>query len=139
MGIVIIAPSPCGATSRPACNVDSPRISWKYVGTRSNPPKKAAANMNIVITATVRLRLWNSRRSSSGCAGRNECQTKAAMRVTPTSIETHTRGAEKSPPSWGSEDTPKRNSARPGDISAIPRKSNDSDGSGESLASTREA
>ena len=29
IGIVIIAPMPCGATSRPACSVDSPRTSWK--------------------------------------------------------------------------------------------------------------
>ena len=29
IGIVIIAPMPWGATSRPACSVDSPRTSWK--------------------------------------------------------------------------------------------------------------
>ena len=33
-------------------------------------PKNAAAKMNIVMIATVRLRLRNSRRSSSGCCGR---------------------------------------------------------------------
>ncbi len=35
---------------------------------RSSPPKNAAAKMNIVMIATERLRLRNSRRSSSGCA-----------------------------------------------------------------------
>jgi len=37
------------------------------------------------------------------------------------------------------EDTPNRNSARPGDISAMPRKSQDSEGSGVSLGRTRQA
>ena len=37
------------------------------------------------------------------------------------------------------EETPNRNSASPGDISAMPRKSKDSDGSGVSLGSTRQA
>ncbi len=29
IGMVSMAPSPCGATRRPACSVDSPRICWK--------------------------------------------------------------------------------------------------------------
>ena len=53
-------------------------------------------------------------------------------------METQTRGAV-AEPSAGIEDTPKRNSARPGDISSMPMKSNDSEGSGVSLGSTRQA
>ncbi len=44
---------PWAATRRPACSVDSPRTCWKYVGTSSSPPKKAAANMNIVMIEIV--------------------------------------------------------------------------------------
>jgi hypothetical protein len=95
--------------------------------------------MNMVMIETARLRFLNSRRSSSGCSGRNECQTNASISSTPTSMGTHTRGAENSPCSWGSDETPKRNRARPGDISAMPRKSKDSEGSGVSLSSTRHA
>ena len=138
IGIVIIAPMPWGATSRPACSVDSPRTSWKYVGTSSSPPKKAAANRNMVMIESVRLRFLNSRRSSSGCSGRNEWNTKATIRTAPISIGTQTFGAA-AVPSPGMEETPYRNSASPGDISAMPRKSNDSDGSGVSFGSTRQA
>ena len=92
IGIVIIAPMPWGATSRPACSVDSPRTSWKYVGTSSSPPKKAAANRNMVMIETVRLRFLNSRRSSSGCSGRNEWKTNSTISAAPISIETQTRG-----------------------------------------------
>ncbi len=91
------------------------------------------------MTDTVRSRFLNSRRSSNGCSGRKECHTKATMSVAPRSIDTQTRGAVKSPPVAGSDDTPNRNSARPGDMSAMPTKSNDSDGSGLSFASTRQA
>ena len=139
IGMVTMAPRPWGATRSPALSVDSPRICWKYVGTSSSPPKNAAANMNIMTTETARLRFWNSLRSSSGCSGRKECHTKASISSTPTSIDTHTRGAVKSPPSAGSEETPNRNSARPGDISAMPTKSKDSEGSGLSLSSTNQA
>ena len=117
-------------------SVDSPWICWKNVGTSSRPPKNAPANMNIVIVETARLRSRNSRRSSSGCSGRKEWNTKPTIRAMPARAETHTRGAVKSPPSPGSEETPNRNSARPGDISSMPKKSNDSDGTGRSLGRT---
>ena len=107
-----MAPMPCGATSRPAWSVDSPRTSWKYVGTSSSPPKNAAAKRNMVMIETVRLRLRNSRRSSSGCSGRKEWRTKSAIRTAPITIETQTRGAA-AVPSEGMDDTPNRNSASP--------------------------
>ena len=68
----------------------SPRTCWKYVGTSSRPPKKAAANMNMVMIEIVRLRFLNSRRSSSGCSGLNEWKTNAIIRTTPISIVTQT-------------------------------------------------
>ena len=58
--------------------------------------------------------------------------------VTPISIGTHTRGAA-AVPCPGMDDTPNRKSASPGDISAMPRKSKDSDGCGVSRGSTRQA
>ena len=85
------------------------------------------------MTVTVRLRFLNSRRSSSGCSGRKACHTKASISRTPTSIDTQTRGALKSPCSPGRLETPKRNRARPGESSSMPTKSNDSDGCGVSL------
>ena len=68
---------------QPASSVDSPRTCWKYVGTSSRPPKNAAANRNIVMIETVRLRFRNSRRSSSGCLGRKVQNTKAATMSSP--------------------------------------------------------
>ncbi len=91
-----------------------------------------------MISEMVRLRFLNSRRSSSGCSGRKEWKTKTTIRATPSSIETQTRGAA-AVPSEGIEETPNSSSASPGDISAIPRKSNASEGSGESFGSTRHA
>ena len=91
IGMVSIAPMPCGATSKPAMRADSPRICWKYVGTSSSPPKKAATNRNIVMIETVSSRFLNSRRSISGCSGRNEWKTKAITRATPTIAVSHTR------------------------------------------------
>ena len=90
------------------------------------------------MTETVRLRFLNSRRSRSGCSGRKEWNTNVTISAAPSSIETQTRGAV-AVPSAGMEETPNRNSASPGDIRAIPRKSKDSDGSGVSLGSTRQA
>lgn len=87
---------------------------------------------------TVRLRFLNSRRSSSGCSGRKEWKTNATISAAPNSIETQTRGAL-AEPSVGIDETPNKNNARPGDISAMPRKSNDSDGSGVSRGRTRQA
>jgi hypothetical protein len=92
----------------------------------------------MVITETVRLRSLNSRRSSSGCFGLNDRSTNTAISRTPTSMDTHTLGAD-TVPSPGMEETPNRNRARPGDISAMPTKSKDSDGSGRSLSSTNQA
>ena len=113
-------------------------VQTRKVGTSSRPPKNAAANRNIVMTVTVRLRFLNSRRSSRGCSGRKEWKTKSTISEAPTSIETQTLGAV-AVPSAGMDDTPNRNSASPGDISAMPRKSNDSDGSGVSRGRTRQA
>ena len=60
------------------------------------------------------------------------------MSVAPTSIDTHTRGVKVSA-RGGSDDTPNRNNASPGDMSATPTKSNDSDGLGVSFTSARQA
>ena len=70
IGIVSIAPRPCGAMSQPAESGVSPWTCWRNWGMSSSPPKNDAAKMNIVMRATVRLRLRNSRKSSSGCSGR---------------------------------------------------------------------
>lgn len=85
--------------------VSSPRTCWKYVGTRSSPPKKAAAKRNIVSAATVKLRLVKRLRSSSGCSGLKDHQAKAAMRAMPTSAGARTFVARMVPVS-GIELTP---------------------------------
>ena len=57
-------------------------------GHQQQPAEERGPNRNIVVTATVRLRLRNSRRSSSGCAGRNVCHTNAAISTIPIAIVT---------------------------------------------------
>ena len=109
------------------------------MGTSSNAPKNAAAKRNIVIDDTVRLRCLYSRRSSSGCSGRNACQTNVTISRTPTSIESHTRGAVMSPFSCGRLETPNRNRASPGESSSMPTKSKDSEGCGASVGRTTKA
>ena len=59
IGIVSIAPKPCGASSRPACSVDSPRTCRKYDGKSRLAPKNAIANSDIAITETLSVRLRN--------------------------------------------------------------------------------
>ena len=53
IGMVSIAPKPCGATSQPELSGDSPRTCWKYSVNKRLAPKKAMANRVIVTTATV--------------------------------------------------------------------------------------
>src|SRR4051812_28661814 len=88
--------------------------------------------------ATVRFRLRNSRRSSNGWAGRNEYTTKLMTSSAPANMVVHTLVAVKVPVS-GSDETPYRNRASPGESISMPRKSNDSDGSGLSLGSANAA
>ncbi len=75
------------------------------MGTSSSPPKNAAANSAIVITDTVRLRLRNRRRSSSGCFGLKLHHTKAAIMSRPMVPRMMTLG-EKKVPSPGIDETP---------------------------------
>ena len=76
IGMVSMAPMPCGASNRPAMRVDSPRTPMKYCGYSSEAPKKAIAKSDIVITATRSVGLRNSRRSMSGLLFRSACATK---------------------------------------------------------------
>src|SRR5680860_637737 len=46
-------------------------------------PKNATQNRNIAITAMVRLRFLNSRRSMSGCVGRNAWKMNARISSAP--------------------------------------------------------
>ena len=78
---------------------------------------------------TVRLRFLNSRRSSSGVLGTERVEDEQHDQRGADQHGDPDRGAV-AVPSAGMEDTPNRNSASPGDISAMPRKSKDSDGSG---------
>src|SRR5699024_777749 len=89
-GIVTIAPSPCGAINRPASSGNSPRTTWKYVGTNSRLPKNAMPNNSIVTTDTVRLKSLNNRRSISGWRGLYEYTTNNATSATPIPIVTKT-------------------------------------------------
>ena len=83
---------------------------------------------NIAMTATVRRRFLNSRRSISGCAGRNAWNTNAVMSSRPIVAETQTRGPRCTPsPPSAIDETPNRNAARPGDSSSMPIRSKDSD------------
>ena len=66
IGMVIIAPMPCGASSRPAPRALSPRTSWKYSGNSRLAPKNAIANSIIAITAMVMFLFLSSRSSTSG-------------------------------------------------------------------------
>ena len=90
--------------------------------------------------ATVRLRFWNRRSSTSGWMLRlaSAHGTNAAIRTAPRIIGTSTLGAI-AVPSSGMELTPKRNAARPGESSSMPSQSKVSDGSTSSLGSTIQA
>ena len=71
MGIVIIAPMPCGAMSRPLASAVSPRTACRYSGSRSMPPNTASANTVSVADAAAKTRFLKSRRSSNGCSVRS--------------------------------------------------------------------
>ena len=139
-GIVSIAPMPCGASSSPACSVVSPRTCRKYDGNSRLAPKNAMANSDIAITATVSARLRNRCRSISGCSGarNSERSTNSATSTRPIAAVTSTLVSQTVPAS-GIEETPYRNSARPGESSSMPTKSKLSDGVGLSLGSTSAA
>ena len=82
-GMVIIAPIPCGANSKPAARVLSPRIPMKYCGYSSAAPKKAIMKNVIVMTAMASVLFLNRRRSSSGWFVCSACQTNPMIRISP--------------------------------------------------------
>jgi hypothetical protein len=83
MGIISIAPKPCGASSRPADSAPSPRTCWKYSGNSSIAPKNATVNSTIVTEATENARFRNSFRSMSAFSVRDACQMKPATSSAP--------------------------------------------------------
>lgn len=101
-------------------------------------PKNATAKMNIAAVDSVGCLFLNSRRSISGCSGRKARSAKSTTNVSPIRPGTIT-GAAAAVPSVGIGETPNKKSASPGDSNSMPRKSNDSDGLGESFGSAKYA
>src|SRR5689334_8835622 len=70
-----------GARPKPAASGDQPHTSTKNDGNSTSQPNAEPVNSTCEVTATEKLRMRNSLRSSSGCGCRAERMKKIGSRI----------------------------------------------------------
>ena len=116
IGMAIIAPRPCGASSRPVSIGDSPRTVCRYSGSSSMPPNTAMITSTSVPEAAANTRLANRRTSISASrrAQRVAHEQQPASRCPRAPVRARARSRSRRP-SWS---PPGRRSAPPGRATA---------------------